>query len=98
MAKITLPRPPGRGGPSEILDYLRDLHSDLEGVLLALNNENQTRGEIYRVKAMAKADLPKNTLTKTGDTAFVTDETGGAVLAFYDGTDWRRVTDRTVVS
>lgn len=29
---------------------------------------------------------------------YVTDETGGAVLAFSDGTDWRRVTDRAVVS
>ncbi|MEZ5714816.1 MAG: DUF2793 domain-containing protein [Paracoccaceae bacterium] len=28
----------------------------------------------------------------------VSDESGGAVLAFSDGTDWRRVTDRAVVS
>lgn len=28
----------------------------------------------------------------------VSDETGGAVLAFSDGTNWRRVTDRTIVS
>lgn len=29
---------------------------------------------------------------------FVYDESGGAVLAFSDGTDWRRVTDRAIVS
>lgn len=29
---------------------------------------------------------------------FVDDETGGAVPAFSDGTNWRRVTDRTIVS
>ena len=29
---------------------------------------------------------------------FVSDETGGAVLAFSDGTNWRRVTDRAIVS
>ncbi len=29
---------------------------------------------------------------------FVTDENGGAVPAFSDGSDWRRVTDRAVVS
>lgn len=29
---------------------------------------------------------------------YVSDETGGAVPAFSDGTDWRRVTDRAVVS
>lgn len=29
---------------------------------------------------------------------FVSDETGGAVPAFSDGTDWRRCTDRAIVS
>jgi hypothetical protein len=29
---------------------------------------------------------------------YVSDETGGAVPAFSDGSDWRRVTDRAVVS
>lgn len=29
---------------------------------------------------------------------FVSDEVGGAVPAFSDGTDWRRVTDRAIVS
>lgn len=29
---------------------------------------------------------------------FVDDETGGAVPAFSDGTNWRRVTDRAIVS
>ena len=33
-----------------------------------------------------------------GAIIYVTDETGGAVPAFSDGTDWRRVTDRAVVS
>lgn len=29
---------------------------------------------------------------------YVSNETGGAVLAFSDSTNWRRVTDRAVVS
>ena len=29
---------------------------------------------------------------------FIRDETGGAVIAFSDGTNWRRVTDRAIVS
>lgn len=29
---------------------------------------------------------------------YVSDEVGGAVLAFSDGTNWRRVTDRAIVS
>lgn len=33
-----------------------------------------------------------------GDMIFVSDETGGATMAFYDGTNWRRLQDRAVVS
>lgn len=33
-----------------------------------------------------------------GDMIFVSDETGGATMAFYDGTDWRRIQDRQVIS
>jgi hypothetical protein len=34
----------------------------------------------------------------SGQMIYVTDESGGAVPAFSDGTDWRRVTDRAVIS
>lgn len=43
------------------------------------------------------ATLPSAT-TNTGAMIFVSDESGGAVPAFSDGTNWRRVTDRTIVS
>lgn len=33
-----------------------------------------------------------------GALIYVENETGGPVVAFFDGTDWRRVTDRNVVS
>jgi len=33
-----------------------------------------------------------------GGMIFVTDENGGAVPAFNDGTNWRRITDRIIVS
>lgn len=33
-----------------------------------------------------------------GGMIYVSDESGGAVLAFSDGTNWRRVTDRAIVS
>ncbi len=45
----------------------------------------------YLVTALPSAGTP-------GEIIYVSNETGGAVLAFSDGTDWRRVTDRTVVS
>lgn len=36
--------------------------------------------------------------TEFSSLVFVSNETGGAVLAFSDGTNWRRVTDRAIVS
>ena len=33
-----------------------------------------------------------------GAMVYVSNETGGSVVAFSDGTDWRRVTDRAIVS
>lgn len=56
----------------------------------------------FRIAAYAVADLPSATEWGDNDTfsslVHVTDEIGGAVLAFSDGTNWRRVTDRAVVS
>lgn len=34
----------------------------------------------------------------TGCIIYVTNEAGGAVPAFSDGTNWRRVTDRNIIS
>lgn len=45
-----------------------------------------------------KAKLPKADQLGAGVMIYVTDEAGGAVPAFSDGTNWRRVTDRAVVS
>ncbi|MFC3119934.1 hypothetical protein ACFOHS_22780 [Jhaorihella thermophila] len=33
-----------------------------------------------------------------GTLIYVSDESGGPVIAFSDGTNWRRMTDRAVVS
>ena len=35
---------------------------------------------------------------QSGDMIFVSNETGGATMAFYDGTNWRRIQDRAVIS
>jgi hypothetical protein len=51
-----------------------------------------------RVKSFAKAALPSAAGQGAGAILYVSDEAGGAVLAFSDGTNWRRVTDRAVVS
>ena len=48
-----------------------------------------------KLKSYALATLPS--AISAGQLAHVSDESGGAVIAFSDGTDWRRVTDRAVV-
>jgi hypothetical protein len=37
-------------------------------------------------------------VASVGAVAYCTDETGGAVPVFYDGTEWRRFTDRVVAT
>lgn len=49
------------------------------------------------LKSYTVATLPTASLW-TGGIIYVTDETGGAQPAFSDGTNWRRFTDRAVVS
>ena len=46
----------------------------------------------YTVSTVPAANL------KAGMVIYVSNETGGAVLAFSDGTNWRRVTDRAVIA
>ena len=48
------------------------------------------------LRAYTVAGLPS--ASPAGQLIYVSDESGGAVLAFSDGTNWRRVTDRAVVS
>ncbi len=48
--------------------------------------------------ALAKAALPSASQSGAGAMLMVTDEAGGPVVAFSDGTAWRRVTDRVVVT
>jgi len=50
-----------------------------------------------RLATYVVADLPDATLW-VRSIVYVSDETGGAVPAFSDGTNWRRVTDRAIVS
>lgn len=48
--------------------------------------------------------FPSRTVSTAGSAAvagkliFVTDESGGPVMAFSDGTNWRRLTDRAIIT
>ena len=49
------------------------------------------------LKSFAVADLPTAS-DWTNSIIYVSDETGGATIAFSDGTNWRRVQDRAIVA
>ncbi|MDP9413526.1 MAG: hypothetical protein M3Q08_05415 [Pseudomonadota bacterium] len=51
----------------------------------------------FRLRSFAKAKLPSAATWKHG-LVIVTDEIGGEVPAWSDGTNWRRVSDRAIVS
>jgi hypothetical protein len=45
-----------------------------------------------------KADLTAHSRWQRGQFAYCTDEAGGETIVFWDGTNWRRVADRNVMS
>lgn len=51
-----------------------------------------------RCASYTVAGVPSAVTVGAGTMIYVSNETGGAVMAFSDGTDWRRVTDRAVIS
>jgi hypothetical protein len=53
---------------------------------------------VPKLPSFTVAGLPSPATAGAGALAHVSDETGGAVIAFSDGADWRRVTDRTIVA
>jgi len=84
--------PPLNGtSASEIQQWARQVSQAVEKTLAGLVADiNASPIRSYEVDG-----LPDPTGTKR--VIFVSDETGGAVLAFNDGTNWRRCTDRNIV-
>jgi hypothetical protein len=52
---------------------------------------------IFQAKTYTVATVP-SAVTYPRAMIYVSNEAGGAVIAFSDGTNWRRVTDRVVIS
>lgn len=57
----------------------------------------QTAGSIVTLPTYTVAGVPAAASNARG-LIYVSDETGGATVAFSDGADWRRVQDRAVIS
>jgi hypothetical protein len=55
-------------------------------------------GGAPKLPAFTIAALPNAATAGPGAIVYVSDESGGAVPAFSDGSDWRRITDRAIAS
>lgn len=70
-------------GPTWLPEYTRTIEREL--------------GRANVLPGFTVATLP-SAATNPNAMIFVSNEAGGAVPAFSDGTNWRRVTDRAIVS
>jgi hypothetical protein len=62
----------------------------------------QSLGYFDDIKPRNNKEYTVSTVPSAGEwggaTIYVSDETGGGTLAFSDGTNWRRVQDRAIIS
>lgn len=65
---------------------------NIGGSVNGLSCSGPIRPQSYTVAGLPSAGVGE------GSIIYVSNETGGGVLAFSDGTNWRRVTDRAIVS
>ncbi len=66
--------------------------AEFTSVGLLMNNA------VVRLASYTVAGVPSASTSGAGAQIYVSNESGGAVPAFSDGTSWRRVTDRAVIS
>lgn len=70
--------------------------TNVQAAIQELDTEKQATGAIVTLPSHTVGALPA--VTPAARLIYVSNESGGAVIAFSDGTNWRRVTDRAVVS
>ena len=75
-----------------------------DGGDLTLSGGATTGGAVGKIICTQPVGLPSYAVAglpsaaTAGQLVYVSDETGGAVVAFSDGTNWRRVTDRAIAA
>lgn len=72
--------------------------SSTDARLVSKDTSGVVRPHASRLASYTVATLPSAATQGAGCMIYVSNELGGAVLAFSDGTVWRRCTDRAVVS
>ena len=108
MTILDLPRPPQTDpdlSPEmqivELQRWCEEFRERTLELLRGFDREMQRRQFPVDLPEATVAELTTDMRFRAGQRArmvYVLDETGGAVPAFSDGTDWRRVTDRVVIS
>lgn len=83
------------GTQAETSPLARYLQQELSRISDTITN-NQSDEPVI-LKSYAVANVPAAAEWE-GSIIYVSDETGGATVAFSDGTDWRRLQDRAVIS
>lgn len=78
------------------LKNLQDVEESFQVILKYLTSLNNALETVLQLNAFEVSTLPSP--SEPGQMVYVSNEAGGAVVAFSDGTNWRRVTDRAVVS
>jgi hypothetical protein len=73
------------------IDYGIVTETATNGDFEYLNDIYGPTGDSFTVATVPSAAQP-------GQMIYVSDETGGATMAFSDGSNWRRITDRAVIS
>ena len=85
-----------RQDPKETFRILDTLLKDLHNRVLKVLDDHAILIDNGQLLSFTVATLP--VATAAARMIYVSDEAGGAVPAFSDGTNWRRVTDRVIVS
>jgi len=80
----------GKVASSRMQTFMDDIVLKMNGFLLGVAG--------VRLQVYAKAALPTPVDTSGRYLIFVTDDVGGSTPAFWDGTNWRRTSDRAVIS
>lgn len=99
------------GSTIEAIITTPTLGSETFDLVFKLMSGGVAAAEAFRIKAdkslVSKGPIGHTSYTVagvpaassyTGSTIYVSNESGGAVIAFSDGTNWRRVTDRAIIS
>lgn len=110
MSLLDLPRPPDieavasdSGRALELLAaWAHEMHQKTQQIVDTLAREKREASGPVPVPSVTVADLtggtPKYRPGGEPRVVFVSDESGGATLAFSEGNQWRRVQDRAVVT